>query len=233
MARFGWDPEQYARFADHRSRPFFDLTTRIAARDPRRVIDLGCGSGELTASLADRWPHAVVGGVDNSESMLAQAAAGGHRVSFRQGDLSSFVPGPSYDVVVCARAVVRRRRVQRGVPVGRGARNSVGRDCGGPACRWLDSDPGAPRREPGARMGQRYGPATGARPIVRCRCAGLPGRTRCATACGVPAARLQHRVPLPAVLCRRPPPRRSLAATAPPPASCRRNVFLVRPPDAR
>lgn len=99
MAKFGWDPQQYGRFADHRSRPFFDLVTRIDA-DPRKVIDLGCGSGELTATLADRWPNAAVEGVDSSESMLTQAAAGGFRVDFHRADLASFIPGPSYDVVV-------------------------------------------------------------------------------------------------------------------------------------
>lgn len=99
MGQFGWDPQQYGRFADHRSRPFFELTARIDAR-PRRVIDLGCGSGELTAALAERWPDAEVEGIDSSESMLAQAAAGNHRVSFRAGDLSTFTPGPDYDVVV-------------------------------------------------------------------------------------------------------------------------------------
>ncbi len=99
MPTFSWDPLQYGRFTDHRSRPFFDLTARIHA-EPRRVIDLGCGSGELTAALAVRWPNATVEGVDASESMLTQAAAGGFRVDFQQADLTSFIPGPSYDVVV-------------------------------------------------------------------------------------------------------------------------------------
>ncbi|PRZ43133.1 trans-aconitate 2-methyltransferase [Antricoccus suffuscus] len=99
MAKFGWDPQQYGRFADHRSRPFFDLVARIDA-DPGRVIDLGCGSGELTATLADRWPNATVEGVDSSETMLTQAAAGDYPVTFRQADLTTFMPGTSYDVVV-------------------------------------------------------------------------------------------------------------------------------------
>ena len=99
MGQFGWDPQQYGRFADHRSRPFFELTARIDA-EPRRVIDLGCGSGELTATLAARWPDAEVEGVDGSESMLAQAAAGHYRASFRAADLSTFIPGADYDVVV-------------------------------------------------------------------------------------------------------------------------------------
>jgi trans-aconitate 2-methyltransferase len=68
-----WDPTQYARFADHRSRPFFELTARIGADQPGRVVDLGCGSGELTVTLARRWPGASVAGIDSSPEMIARA----------------------------------------------------------------------------------------------------------------------------------------------------------------
>ena len=49
-----WDPDQYQRFGDERSRPFFDLVGRVAAADPAVVVDLGCGPGPLTAALARR-----------------------------------------------------------------------------------------------------------------------------------------------------------------------------------
>ena len=51
-----WDPAVYQRFGSERSRPFFDLVARVGAAEPRAVVDLGCGPGELTATLADRWP---------------------------------------------------------------------------------------------------------------------------------------------------------------------------------
>ena len=51
-----WDPVQYGKFVGERSRPFFDLVTRVGAENPRRVVDLGCGPGLLTATLAERWP---------------------------------------------------------------------------------------------------------------------------------------------------------------------------------
>ena len=70
-----WDPTQYARFADQRSRPFHELVARIPTPSPRRIVDLGCGSGELTLSLAARWPEAAVLGVDSSPEMLAKARA--------------------------------------------------------------------------------------------------------------------------------------------------------------
>ncbi|NIZ91064.1 trans-aconitate 2-methyltransferase [Kineococcus rubinsiae] len=68
-----WDPTQYARFADDRSRPFHDLLARVGADAPREVLDVGCGSGELTATLARRWPGARVRGVDSSPEMVARA----------------------------------------------------------------------------------------------------------------------------------------------------------------
>ena len=79
-----WDPEQYARFFEHRARPFFDLTRRIGAVAPASVLDLGCGSGELTATLQARWPEATVRGVDASPEMISGAAANSG-VSFSVG----------------------------------------------------------------------------------------------------------------------------------------------------
>lgn len=71
-----WDPAQYARHAGHRSRPFFDLVAQIGAPAPRSVLDVGCGSGELTVALAQRWPGATVRGVDSSPEMIERAPAG-------------------------------------------------------------------------------------------------------------------------------------------------------------
>jgi trans-aconitate 2-methyltransferase len=59
-----WDPTTYLTFADHRGRPFHDLVGRIAAREPRRVVDLGCGPGNLTETLAQRWPSAILEALD-------------------------------------------------------------------------------------------------------------------------------------------------------------------------
>jgi trans-aconitate 2-methyltransferase len=76
-----WDPTQYARYAGERGRPFFELTARIGAEHPRRVVDLGCGSGELTVALAERWPEAQVRGLDASPEMIDGAPRDG-RVGF-------------------------------------------------------------------------------------------------------------------------------------------------------
>lgn len=70
-----WDPRQYQLFGDHRGRPFRDLVAQIPNEAPRLVVDLGCGPGELTLTLADRWPDAKVIGIDNSPEMLEKARA--------------------------------------------------------------------------------------------------------------------------------------------------------------
>ncbi len=86
-----WDPNQYARFNTERSRPFFDLVGQVGAVSPATVVDLGCGSGELTATLADRWPSAQVIGIDSSPEMIAQAGQfAGPRLSFRLADAADF-----------------------------------------------------------------------------------------------------------------------------------------------
>ena len=96
-----WDPQQYLRYADERSRPFHELVARIGATDPRAVVDLGCGTGELTASLASWWPAADILGIDSSEHMIAAAASyAGDRVRFTRGDVGTWRPDGSVDVVV-------------------------------------------------------------------------------------------------------------------------------------
>jgi trans-aconitate 2-methyltransferase len=88
-------------YSDERSRAFFELTARIRSKDPRRIVDLGCGSGELTATLAARWPDASILGLDSSASMIGEARA--HttpRLTFEVGDLAAWRPDGSYDAIV-------------------------------------------------------------------------------------------------------------------------------------
>ncbi|GAA1139152.1 trans-aconitate 2-methyltransferase [Nocardioides aquiterrae] len=83
-----WDPARYLAFADERGRPFVDLLARVGATAPQTVVDLGCGPGNLTSLLADRWPDATVVGVDSSPEMIA--AARDPRIRFEVGDLRSW-----------------------------------------------------------------------------------------------------------------------------------------------
>ncbi len=96
-----WDPTQYLRYGDERSRPFFDLVDRLQALRPEQVVDLGCGPGQLTATLADRWPTAQILGVDNSPQMIEAAAEHrSSRVRFEAGDVRTWTPPEPVDVIV-------------------------------------------------------------------------------------------------------------------------------------
>jgi trans-aconitate 2-methyltransferase len=96
-----WDPAQYLKFEAERARPFHDLIARIDVPEPERVVDLGCGPGNATATLLERWPGARVHGVDSSTEMIAKAAGlAGPRLSFSQGDVESWRPGAAVDIIV-------------------------------------------------------------------------------------------------------------------------------------
>jgi trans-aconitate 2-methyltransferase len=86
------DPNQYARFSDERSLPFFTLLSRIPDRPFQRIVDLGCGNGALTRAIADRWPEAHVLGLDSSPQMLAGAGAYTieGRLDFIEGDIAAY-----------------------------------------------------------------------------------------------------------------------------------------------
>jgi trans-aconitate 2-methyltransferase len=93
-----WNPDVYLAFADHRGRPFYDLLSRVGADKPRRVVDLGCGPGNLTATLPQRWPDAVVEAWDSSQEMVDAARERG--VDAHVGDVREWAPRPDTDVVV-------------------------------------------------------------------------------------------------------------------------------------
>ncbi|MFX4287624.1 methyltransferase domain-containing protein [Janibacter sp. G349] len=100
-----WDPTRYGQFSSERSRPFVDLMARVDAREPGLVVDLGCGNGPLTLSLAERWPQARVVGVDSSVEMLdaARALDTDGRVEWVEADLADWdiaSLGAAPDVVV-------------------------------------------------------------------------------------------------------------------------------------
>lgn len=94
MSETRWDPTQYERFTDERGRPLRDLLARVGADAPGVVVDLGCGNGPATLTLADRWPRARVIGIDHSPQMLAAARSldRERRVEWVQADLAAWDP---------------------------------------------------------------------------------------------------------------------------------------------
>src|SRR5262245_30556929 len=102
MMKAQWDPHQYQRFSDERSRPFFDLIGRVPDDDVRTVADLGCGPGNLTSTLVVRWPEASIVGVDNSTEMLAAAAKlpPQPHLHFVSGDIATWQPEQPLDRLI-------------------------------------------------------------------------------------------------------------------------------------
>jgi trans-aconitate 2-methyltransferase len=94
-----WDPDQYLRFADHRTRPGVELLARIPNLDPRRIMDLGCGTGHLTAMLQHRWPSANVTGIDSSVEMIEQARLDHPDMQWVVEDVAAWEPDGEMDLI--------------------------------------------------------------------------------------------------------------------------------------
>jgi trans-aconitate 2-methyltransferase len=100
MVSDSWDPAQYLKFADERSQPFFDLLQMVAPAPGGDVIDLGCGTGELTARLHAHTQARATVGIDSSEAMLAEARPlAGSGLRFEIGDISGFVAQGCFDII--------------------------------------------------------------------------------------------------------------------------------------
>jgi trans-aconitate 2-methyltransferase len=95
-----WDPAQYEKFKAERARPFFDLLVQLEGISPKTIVDLGCGTGDLTAELAKKWPKAHVVGVDSSPEMLGKAKAfASERLWFVQSDIGRWSPDRPVDLI--------------------------------------------------------------------------------------------------------------------------------------
>jgi trans-aconitate 2-methyltransferase len=94
-----WDPERYLTYADERGRPFVELLARVGATDPRTVVDLGCGPGNLTGLLTERWPDAEIAGIDSSAEMIARAQEI-RGVRFEVADVRTWQPAAPVDVLI-------------------------------------------------------------------------------------------------------------------------------------
>lgn len=94
-----WDPATYLAFSEQRDRPAQELLARVPDGAPRRVVDLGCGAGNLTALLTGRWPDAQLEALDSSPEMVAAARERGVPAEVR--GVEDWHPHPDTGVVLC------------------------------------------------------------------------------------------------------------------------------------
>ncbi|HTN12810.1 MAG TPA: methyltransferase domain-containing protein [Acetobacteraceae bacterium] len=87
-----WDPTQYLRYGGERLRPALDLMAQVRLSAPAHVVDLGCGPGNVTAILKQRWPEADVLGIDSSPEMLEKARLAAPDCRFAQGSFGDWAP---------------------------------------------------------------------------------------------------------------------------------------------
>lgn len=94
-----WNPNQYLKFANERSRPCLDLIQRLLLDSPERIIDLGCGPGNSTTALARRWPNAQITGLDSSADMIAAARGVNPNQRWIQSDIATWTAVEPYDLI--------------------------------------------------------------------------------------------------------------------------------------
>lgn len=100
-----WDPAQYLLFEHERTQPSIDLVARITLKDPRAIIDIGCGPGNSTNILRARWPHADITGLDKSEKMIERARTDHPGETWILGDASTIEIDRTYDIVFSNAAI--------------------------------------------------------------------------------------------------------------------------------
>jgi trans-aconitate 2-methyltransferase len=95
-----WNSERYLKFEDERTQPAIDLANRIRTHDPKKIVDLGCGPGNSTQVLADRFPNAHIVGVDNSANMISAAIKKYPHLEFKMCDIGQDLSalGNDYDI---------------------------------------------------------------------------------------------------------------------------------------
>jgi trans-aconitate 2-methyltransferase len=94
-----WSPSQYLKFEDHRTRPAIDLLSRVATLSPDMIMDIGCGPGNSTELLVDRFPSATVRGMDSSAKMIEAARKRLPSCHFEIGDVSNWESNVVQDVL--------------------------------------------------------------------------------------------------------------------------------------
>ncbi len=94
-----WDANQYLKYAKYRLRPALDLINRINLKNPKRIYDLGCGAGNVTAYLQKKWPAAIITGIDHSKEMIIKARASSNTIDWIQADVATWEADETPDLI--------------------------------------------------------------------------------------------------------------------------------------
>ena len=99
MSRIQWDSQLYLRYERERTQPSIDLLSKIGLESPGEIIDLGCGPGNSTLVLRERWPAARITGLDSSTAMIEKARQSQATVEWRVGDIQTWYEPKRFDLI--------------------------------------------------------------------------------------------------------------------------------------
>jgi len=99
MRKNTWDPNIYLKNEGLRTRPAVDLAERIPAGNPARITDLGCGPGNSTGILKQKWPDAIITGLDSSREMISKAEKTDPDIRWTVCDIESWRPDQPQDII--------------------------------------------------------------------------------------------------------------------------------------
>ncbi|EFF73413.1 methyltransferase domain-containing protein, partial [Achromobacter piechaudii] len=105
MSNNSWSAKQYSAFENERTRPVRDLVASVPNQAVRQAVDLGCGPGNSTEVLANRYPDAVVTGMDSSQDMVDAARKRLRHLQFELADIATWNPPQQYDVILANAAL--------------------------------------------------------------------------------------------------------------------------------
>ncbi len=102
-----WDAAQYLKFESERTQPSVDLTARLLLKNPKRILDIGCGPGNSTRLLKNKYPDAAVLGIDKSPEMIETARRNHPDIEFEVRDAGNDLKeiGGGFDIVFSNAAI--------------------------------------------------------------------------------------------------------------------------------
>ena len=94
-----WSPATYLKFEDERTRPARDLLAQVPLDRVVKAVDMGCGPGNSTELIMERYPDAAITGLDSSPAMLDEARGRLPKLHFDTADAETWVPDGDVDLV--------------------------------------------------------------------------------------------------------------------------------------